>query len=291
MSIALLTLHEWWASQKKAFDSIENYQKFIYEYYTYLSNKVLILFFSTSDNLDDAYNLFTVLNSRGLQLQSSDILRAQSLRVIEEEATRKKYAAKWDAYQSATESPYKSFDEFLWAIVYVLMKYRSDSNQSLSKAFTFIYDKGLLTCETQMLDFIGKYVEHLDAVISNDFQFEEAECLYENLNYILATTYGNQHTVLLMHYRECFGEFNILDFLIKIDNLFSVSWLIDTRNLQTRIFIIVRKMEEVRDTIGDRNSASLAFLDDDVLRYDYRDEKANTCISLEKFFSLLDEEQ
>jgi hypothetical protein len=291
MAIAILTIHEWWTSQKRAFDSVEEYQKFIYEFYTYLSNKVLVLFLSTSDNLDDAYNLFTVLNSRGLQLQSSDILRAQNLRVIEEEATRKKYAAKWDAYQSATETPYKSFDEFLWAMVYVLMKYRSDSNQSLSKAFSFIYEKGLLTRGTQMFDFVGKYVDHLDAVTNNDFQFDEAGCLYENLNYILASTYGNQYIVLLMHYRECFGEANILDFLIKVDNLFSVSWLTDTRNLQTRMFIIMRKMEEIRDAIGDKIQSSLIFLNDDVLRYDYRDDKANTFISLEKFFNLLDEEQ
>lgn len=55
-------------------------------FFRYLSNKVLALFLATPDNLDDAYNLFTVLNSRGVQLRAGDILKAQNLRHIQDEA-------------------------------------------------------------------------------------------------------------------------------------------------------------------------------------------------------------
>ncbi|MCA8831901.1 DUF262 domain-containing protein [Hymenobacter pini] len=291
MATALLTMHEWWSSKRRDFDSEEGYQKFLFEFYGYLSNRVLVLYLSTSDNLDDAYNLFTVLNSRGVQLQSSDILRAQNLRVITHEDSRKKYASKWDEYQDTIESPYKSFDEFLWAMVYILMKYRSDSNQSISKAFNFIYERKLLSRGVPTFEFIDKYVQHLEAVFNANYQASEAGCLYENLNYILASTFGNQYIVLLMHYRECFGEANILEFLIKVDNLFSVAWLTDTRSLQTRIFIMLRKMEELRDKYSNQQEASAAFLQDNVLRYDYEDEKANTFIDIEKFFDSLDMEK
>lgn len=292
MATALLSVHDWWVSKLQDFSSQEEYQKFIYDFYWYLGNKVLVLYLSTSDNLDDAYNLFTVLNSRGLQLQSSDILRAQNLRVIKEEEARKKYAAKWDDYQSAIESPYKSFDEFLWAMVYILVKYRNGESQgNISKAFSFIYDMKLLTKGAPTFDYIGKYVQHLDAVFHSNYQAEEAGCLYENLNYILASTFGNQYIVVLMHYRECFGEAHILDFLIKVDNLFSAAWLTVSFSVQTRIFMMLRKMDEIRLQTTDKQEAARLFLEDSVLRYDYQDEKANSQIDIDKFFSLLDEER
>jgi uncharacterized protein with ParB-like and HNH nuclease domain len=292
MAIALQATHEWWASKSDEFDTEEDFQQYIYEFYGYLGNKVLLLFLSTSDNLDDAYNLFTVLNSRGLQLQSGDILRAQNLRVIQDENVRKKCAALWDDCQSVVMPPYKSFDEFLWAMIYILMKYRSDDNLSISKAFSFIYDdRKSLPRGKPTFDFIGKYAGHLEAVFNTNHQVAEAGFLYENLNYILATTYGNQYIVLLMHYRECFGEFNILDFLIKIDNLFSLAWLTDARNQQTRIFILLRKMEEIRGLFSDKQAGSIAFLKEPSLYYDYQGEKANTALSLDKFILLLDKEK
>jgi len=292
MATAIISLRDWWAIKLQEHSSNESYQKFIYDFFVYLSNKVLVLYLATSDNLDDAYNLFTVLNSRGLQLQSSDILRAQNLRVIKDDDSRKKYAGKWDEYQSAIESPYKSFDEFLWAMASILVKYRDGANQgNITRAFNFIYEKKLLAKGAPTFDFMGKYVQHLDVVFNSNFQAEDAGCLYENLNYILSNTFGNQYIVVLMHYRECFGDANILDFLIKIDNLFSAAWLTVSFNVLTRTFIMLRKMDEIREKIKDRQEASLAFLQDSVLRYDYQDEKANTIINIDKFFLLLDEEK
>jgi uncharacterized protein with ParB-like and HNH nuclease domain len=291
MATALLSIHNWWASKLQDYPSEESYEKFIYDFFSYLGNKVLVLYLATSDNLDDAYNLFTVLNSRGLQLQSSDILRAQNLRVIKDEEARRKYAAKWDDYQSAIESPYHSFDEFLWAMIFILVKFTSGELSSISKAFNYIYDRKLLTKGEPTFDFMGKYVKHLDAVYNSNYQAEEAGCLYENLNYILSNTFGNQYIMVLMHYRECFGEVNILDFLIKIDNLFSVAWLTVSFNLNTRIFFMLRKMDEIRERVKDKQAASLEFLQDNVLRYDYQDEKANTLVNLDKFFLLLEEEK
>jgi hypothetical protein len=292
MAAALRTLHAWWADQLKDYSAEEAFQKFLYEFLVYLGNKVLVLYLATSDNLDDAYNLFTVLNSRGLQLQASDILRAQNLRAVPDEATRKKYAARWDDYQSAVEGPYNSFDDFLWAIITILFKYRNgESMGNINKSFDFSYKMKLLDKGAATFDFMGRYVQHLDAVFTSNYQAEEYGCLYENLNYILSNTFGTQYLVVLMHYRACFGEVNILEFLLKVDNLFSAAWLTSSFSLLTRTFIMLRRMEELRDSQSDKQAASLAFLQDAVLRYDYLDEKANTRVDLDKFFQLVDEEQ
>jgi uncharacterized protein with ParB-like and HNH nuclease domain len=292
MAAALHTLHEWWASQFKDFSAEEAFQKYLYEFLAYLSNRVLVLYLATSDNLDDALNLFTVLNSRGLQLQASDILRAQNLRAIDEEIIRKKYATRWDKYQSAVEGHYNSFDDFLWTMITILVKYSSGENLgNIGKSFDFIYKMGLLKKGAATFDFMGQYVQHLQAVSTANYQAEEYGCLYENLNYILSNTFGNKYLVVLMHYRACFGEVNILEFLLKVDNLFSAIWLTSSFSITTRIFILLRRMEELRDSQLDKQVASLAFLHDAVLRYDYQDDKASTHIDLDKFFQLLDEEQ
>jgi hypothetical protein len=94
-----------------------------------------------------------------------------------------------------------------------------------------------------------------------------------------------------MHYRECFGEYKITEFLIRIDNLFSASWLIGKRNLQTRIFIMLRKMDEIRQKYSLLSEAADMFLEDKVLNYDYQDEIAATIIDINELFVLFDEEK
>jgi len=293
MAKAVMTIKEWWFNKEIEINDELDFQKYIVDFYTYLSTKVLALFLATSDNLDDAYNLFTVLNSRGLQLQASDILRAQNLRVINDEKLRKKYASNWEDYENAIELPYRSFDEFLWAMVYIKMKYRSDSNQSLIRAFNFMYDdQNLLGRGSSTFDFIGRYVKHLEVINSSNFQEQagSGNC-FSNINHILSTTFSNIYIAPLMHYRECFGEYGIVEFMIKIDNLLSAYWLLDNRNIQSRIFLLLRKMDNIKKEYLNNKLAADTFLNDTVLSYDYNDEKIFSPINIDDLFKLFDEER
>lgn len=290
MSQGLLTMHAWWNAKRKVMPDEVAFQEYLARYFHYLSNGVSIIYLATNDNLDDAYNLFTVLNSRGLQLRTSDILRAQNLRAIDDEKLRKKCATRWEEYQSELEEPFHSFDEFLWALVYILIKYRGEVNLSLTKAFKSIYEKGLLHPGKSTFDFIGRYVDHLSALTAGGFGSKEAGSLFTNLNFILTTTYGHSYRLLLLYYRECFGEHQLLDFMVKVDNLYSVSWLTSDRNMQQRAFILLRRMEEVSKNQPTKGLAAAQFLADEVLHYDYDDEKATTIIDLPDFFYLLDRE-
>jgi uncharacterized protein with ParB-like and HNH nuclease domain len=133
MALGIQIMKRWWDAKFQENSGTEEH--YLADFYKYLSTKVLALYLATPNNLDDAYNLFTVLNSRGLQLQVSDILRAQNLRVIENSELRKLYANKWSEFENAISAPYRNFDDFLWALVFIIMKYRSDDNKSLTKAF------------------------------------------------------------------------------------------------------------------------------------------------------------
>jgi uncharacterized protein with ParB-like and HNH nuclease domain len=289
MSKGILIMKRWWESKFEENTGTEEH--YLQDFYKYLSTKVLALYLATPNNLDDAYNLFTVLNSRGLQLQVSDILRAQNLRVIENPEFRKLYANKWSDFENTISSPYGSFDDFLWALVFIKMKYRSDDNKSLTKAFEFMFKRGLIQRGTDTLDFVGKYVKHYEAITNGSIMTRESQNLFGNLSFILASVFGSQFLTPIMHFRERFGETRIIDFMIKVDNLLSIGWLLGRRQSQTRSFIILRKIDHYFDAIQNMqlgaDEAVNELLNDPCLRYDFYDDT----ISSDKPINFCDFEQ
>lgn len=293
MATALITMHKWWGDRIAAIDG----QKWLADFYRYLSNNVLALYLATPDNLDDAYNLFTVLNSRGLQLQVSDIFRAQNLRVIADDSARTEYAKRWAEFETSIASPFRDFDDFLWSLVFIKMKYRSDDNKTLTRAFEYMGKRGQLRTGPDTFDFVGKYVSHFEAVTNGSIAPSPSQLLFSNLNFILTSVFGNQYMMPLMHYRECFGEVGIVDFMVKMDNLLSASWLMGRRQTQTRLFIVLRRMETHLEAMAKesltREEAVARFLNDDCLRYDFFDEQLSSekAIDLNEFFRVLDTEK
>ncbi|GAB3931841.1 DUF262 domain-containing protein [Larkinella terrae] len=291
MALAVLYMRSWWRNKFSSLKSNEERQKYINNFYSFLSTKVLALYLATPDNLDDAYNLFTVLNSRGIQLRVSDILRAQNLREINDDRQRREYAKLWEKYENGIASPYKSFDDFLWSIVYIKMKYSSDDNQSLNKAFNFMYDKNYLKKGKETFDLVGRYVEHFKSVTQESLQENEYGLFFLNLNYILTSTFGNSYIAPLMHYKECFGEYRIADFILKLDNLLSVIWLTSSRNSQFRIFTMLRKMDDAKKEVQNQYQAADSFLKEPIFDYGYQDAKAFTAVDINLFYNMLDVEK
>ena len=295
MSAGILIMRKWWGSKFQ--EHIGSEEQYLADFYRYLSTKVLALYLATPNNLDDAYNLFTVLNSRGLQLQVSDILRAQNLRVIENSELRKIYALKWSDFENTISAPYRGFDDFLWSLVFIKMKYRSDDNKSLTKAFEFMFKRNMLTKGTETLDYVGKYLNHYETITNGSITNRESFNLFGNINFILSSVYGSQYLTPLMHYRECFGDKQIIEFMIRLDNLFSIGWLLGRRQSSTRTFIILRKMDFYSEAVK-KNETTLEeavedMLNDPCLRYDFYDEEISSekPITMAEFVSLLDSEK
>ncbi len=292
IAFAIAYMRRWWTNLKHDNKwTEEEYQKYINGFFSYLSSKVLALYLATPDNLDDAYNLFTVLNSRGLQLQVSDIIRAQNLRLISNKEDRKVYARKWSAYEDSIGLPYKKFDDFLWAFVLIIQKYRSVSNKSLHDAFNFIWSQGLVEKGKDTFDTIGKYVEHYKILTTGNYHHPQVGALLANVNTILSSVYGNSYLMPLMHYRFLFGDYKIEEMFVKVDNLFSMMWFLGKKGIATRVFIILRKMEEALEKHGEREAAAAAFLAEGSLNYTYDDPKATTKLDPEEFYHMLYQEE
>jgi len=65
----------------------------------FLLNNVLFIYVATQD-LDDAFRLFTILNNRGVPLRNSDILKSLNLGALEKETEKIKYAKLWEDAES-----------------------------------------------------------------------------------------------------------------------------------------------------------------------------------------------
>lgn len=290
MANAIVIMHEWWEKIRE--EEGEDFQDYLDEFLTYLSRKVMLLYLATPNNLDDAYNLFTVLNSRGLQLRVSDILRAQNLRVIENDQTKKVYAKKWEKFEDSISEPFRHFDDFLWMFVDIMMKYRSDDNKSIKLAFDYMHKRQILEPGIDTINKIESFVNHYEALTNGSLNNEEYGSLFSNLNFLLINTFGNQYLSIMMLYRERFGNHRILDLLIKVDNLLTASWLTGRRISTTRIHLILRRIDFLYEKHGEGHDIADQFIEDSVLNYDYVDENSSSSsVSLEELFTSIDEEE
>lgn len=291
MAHAIIDMHEWWR-QRLAEKPDDIRDEYVAEFFSYLSNKVLALFLATPDNLDDAYNLFTVLNSRGMQLRAGDILRAQNLRRVEGDERRRELSQEWDSYVDGVREPLGSFDELLKYIVLAKVRFTSDKTRSLNVGFDYLVERGAITPGEGFFRLVGRYAQHF-ASLTNPKKMDLPDSDhtdFENLFFILSETFGSQFLMPLLHYREQFGDPGIFEFLVKLDNLVSMAWLLGRRTLMQRLFLLVRRMDECAALDLPVAARVETFLADETLRYDHEYQTSKTAMRLDEFRVLLDEE-
>lgn len=290
MAGAIVDMHKWWDQRLDEIDEAKC-EEYLADFFGYLSNNVLALFLSTPDNLDDAYNLFTVLNSRGLQLRAADILRAQNLRHIDDDKQRHDWARAWDGYVDAVRDPLNSFDELLMYAALSKIKFTSDKTKTLNHAFEYLVERGDITRGDGFFKLVDRHVRHFKAISTTNLQIPTAhETDFRNLYFILSATVGGQFVMPLLHYRSVFGDNSILDFLVRLDNLVTMAWLLGRRTVKLRMFVLMRRMDEIAAEGGDPAELALRFLGDEVMNYEYQHLRSKTDVTIEEFRELLDTE-
>lgn len=203
--------------------------------YPYIRTKVILIYVA-SNELEDAFRLFTVLNDRGIKLRSSDILKARNLSAVETEVKRKEYAVLWEELEGELG---EDFDQFLSYIRTILVKEKARNN--LLKEFedniyhpkvfnqsTKQYEKSssLLNLGADTFDFVKVYKEHNNKLFSgNNFDITNNWAFDNLISLLLDTALSDIWVPPLLAYREKFGDERIYDFLVKLDNKFSGDWI------------------------------------------------------------------
>lgn len=225
MAAAILTMREF-------FSDISND---IPNYYKFLLNKVLMIYVSTN-KLEDAFQMFTVLNNRGVKLGNADILKAENLRPISNQNDRHFYAKKWEEIEDYFGD---DFDKFLSYIRTILVKRKADS--TLFKEFKEIiysskvynrttksYDdqKPLLERGKSTFDCIESYYR-IYCHVFDDSHFDETNS-YEINNYLTLMNVGlrtDLGVAPILYYYKKFKMNEFADFLKKLDNKLSSDWI------------------------------------------------------------------
>jgi uncharacterized protein with ParB-like and HNH nuclease domain len=256
MAKAIITMREWFLKN----ESID-----VEDFFIHLMNNVLLIFVS-SQELDDAFRLFTVLNDRGVKLRNSDILKAENLKFVTDDLKRKNYAVFWEELEGELQ---EDFDQFLSYIRTILVKdkarlsllkefeqniynpkeYNRETKQSIPK--TPLLKKGIDTFE-----YIKRYKKHYDFIFNNTNSSLGKTFEFENLIALLQdNSIADIWIPPLLSFRESFGDVQIFNFIKKLDNKFSADLIsgesptarIESMNNIIKEIEIVKNKEEVDD--------------------------------------------
>jgi len=199
----------------------------------FIVNKVLMIYVATED-LEDAFRLFMILNDRGVPLRNSDILKSMNLGALENQSDKLKYAKLWEKAEGELG---EDFDRFLSHIRTILVKEKARLNL-LQEFEDKIYnpkekDKKtgekkpiLLTKGIDTFNLIEKYLEHYRTIFSFQSYDEVGDFRLDNLLKVML--YGLPSTDWqppLLRYFDKFKYEKLFDFIYKLDNKLSADWI------------------------------------------------------------------
>jgi len=215
MSKGLLSMHEYFGHLEEAE---------IFKLAKHLFNNVIVIYVA-SEELEDAFRLFTILNSRGVPLTNADILKSLNLGAVPNENDAIKIAEEWEELESTMGN--EDFNRLLSFIRTIYIKDKAREN--IVKEFEDkIYSQKppLLRRGKETFDAVFSYgeiykqliyLEDLPASVPNQFK-----------NLAIVMWYGlpsNDWIPPLLAYYKKFQQENLLEFTVKLSNKFSADWI------------------------------------------------------------------
>ena len=239
--------------------------RIIDDFFPYLRSNVLMIYVS-ADELEDAFRLFTVMNSRGVKLRNSDILKANNLGKIKDDTKRLDCAKKWEE----TESYFgEDFDAFLSHLRTILVKQKAAV--SLLKEFEdniynpTSYDRtnkiktkrpALLNKGEDTFEFVDKYKKHYEQLFENEnYDLTGSFELYNYLHLMRKGFEADFWVAPLLRYYDKFKTDQLINFVKALDNKFANDWLVG--------FTPTKRIENVNaiiQVIDDAKTANDVFL-------------------------------
>jgi hypothetical protein len=214
------------------------------------------MIYVAAEELEDAFHLFTVMNTRGIKLRNSDILKVENLAQVVDATTRTEYAKKWKSIEEYFE---EDFDNFLSHLRTILVKQRANYNLLkeyeyyvyASKEFdpitkTYNDKTPLLTKGKSTFDFIERYSKHYRDLFDDDnYNLTNSYEFCNQLELMRFTFQADYWVAPLLCYYENYKTGGLLEFLYLLDRKFSSDWIIGlspTRRIQN-INEIIKEIE------------------------------------------------
>lgn len=226
MARAILEMRRYLTDPERSI-SLEDFVKF-------LRNRVLLIYVATED-LDDAFRLFTILNDRGVPLRNSDILKSLNLGALEKDSDKARYAKLWEEAEGELGD---DFDRFLNYLRTILVKEKARLNL-LQEFEDKIYDPtekdkstgkrkpALLKKGKDTFKLVERYLAHYNALVGgNNYDDTGGEFCFDNLVKMMLTGLPSTDWIPpLLSYFDKFRYDHLLEFLTTLDNKFSADWI------------------------------------------------------------------
>lgn len=224
MANAMLVAHEF----------LEENKSDIIGYLSYFLNKVLMIYVATEE-LQDAFQLFTVLNNRGVKLSNSDILKAENLKELSA-TDRTFWATRWEEMETYFG---EDFDKFLSHIRTILVK-KKQTTTLLKEFDEFVYSNQeydrtqkkyvprtpILRRGKDTFELLYSYYHTYQEVFDTDHSVVTGD--YEITNYLklMETGFGADYWIapVLDYYRK-YRRRGFVAFLKALDRKLSADWI------------------------------------------------------------------
>ena len=253
MANAIIEIHNFFQDKKN--EEIEQFGE-------YLTEKPIFIYVST-ENMEDAFRMFTILNDRGIPLTSADILKSINIGAIDGHE-QEKYAKFWEDMENDLG---EDFDRFLSFIRTIIVKEKARLNL-LDEFNENIYKKSKLQKGKETIDLLRQYKEHFDKIIT--FQIDiNLPNEYKNLLTIMQLGLPSTDWIPpLLYYFEKFKTEKIFDFLKKLEYKVSSDWIIQLTPTQRidNINAMLKAIEQVSYEEDLLNQEKLFFIDKKALR-------------------------
>ncbi|MFY4840916.1 DUF262 domain-containing protein [Aliarcobacter butzleri] len=226
MATAILEMHKYFKNNEISID----------DFFPYFRNKVLMIYVA-SEELEDAFKLFTIMNDRGIKLRNSDILKAMNLREVTDDTKRNNYAKNWEDIESYFE---EDFDVFLSHLRTILVKDKARLNlldefekniysPSKYNRETKTYTKlpPLLNKGEETFKYINKYKQYYIELFDTSHYDQYSSYKLDNLLTVMKATLPADFWISpLLRFYDKFKKDRLFEFLKKLDNKFSYDWII-----------------------------------------------------------------
>ena len=179
----------------------------------FLLNQVLLIYVATED-MSDAFRLFTILNDRGMPLRNSDILKAQNLGKVQEDK-KSSYAKDWEEMESELGD---DVDRFLAYVRTILVKDKARHNL-ITEYKTKVFAPGLIEEGQPFLDLLAEYFSHYQFLLINKHGATPERRQLDNLIALMREGLpGTDWVPPLLAYYHKFKTEGLLRFLTLLDN-------------------------------------------------------------------------
>ncbi len=210
---------------KEVFSSFSDLEGFV----EFIFNNALFIYVST-DNSEDAFRMFTILNDRGIPLTNADILKSDNIGALKNEFPsytpqqlhnyETKYATEWEQIEDKFDDRFDRFLQFVRAI-YIKDKARTNLLDEFKEK---IYKPNLLRKGTDTFKSIKEYSDIYSNII--DLQDSSLPIAYKNLITIMLIGMRSDDWIPpVLYFSKKFGNHKIYEFLRKLEYKFTADWV------------------------------------------------------------------